>query len=301
MKYAVVDLGSNTIRLSLYHTHEDGSFELLFSQKKMAGLVNYIDHKVLSEQGVQQACSVLREFQWLLQQFGMDKMYVFATASLRNIVNTEQVVKSIFEQTGIEIDVISGDDEAELGYYGARIAYPFQNGLMFDIGGGSTETILVEDGRICKEQSLEIGSLNLFNRYVSKLWPNSDELKQLREVAKRTLKESDMPDVAAEYACGIGGTARAVLKIANAYWHNPDDNRVITVKQLEEITEFLTARKKGARKLVLRNCPDRVHTILPGVVLMHTLCTTWCKKEIYISKYGVREGYLCRKLLKAGT
>ncbi len=298
MKYAVVDLGSNTIRLSLYHIHQDKTFELLFSQKKMAGLVNYIDKKILSDEGVQQACSVLKEFQWLLRQFGMETMHVFATASLRNIANTQQVIQAILEQTGIHVDVISGDDEAELGYYGARANYPFQSGLMFDIGGGSTELTLVKDGKIQMEESLEMGSLNLFNRCVSKLWPDKEELQQLNKVAVETLKTSKLPQKQLEYACGIGGTARAVLKIANAYWKRSQDCRVLTVEQLEEIAKLLTDRKKTARKLVLRNCPDRVHTILPGVIVMYNLCKIWCKKEIYISKYGVREGYLCHKLLK---
>ena len=67
------------------------------------------------------------------------------------------------------------------------------------------------------------------------------------------------------------------------------------------LTELLLKRDHRARKLILRNCPDRVHTILPGLMLMHTLTDKLCRKELYISPYGVREGYLCHKLLNAGT
>ena len=67
------------------------------------------------------------------------------------------------------------------------------------------------------------------------------------------------------------------------------------------LTGLLLKRDHRARKLILRNCPDRVHTILPGMMLMNTLTEKLCCGELYISPYGVREGYLCHKLLNAGT
>ena len=91
MKCAIVDLGSNTIRLSLYNTLENGGFETLFSKKYMAGLAGYVSHGIMSNDGINQACAVLLDFKILLQQLGVKDMHVFATASLRNIENTEKV------------------------------------------------------------------------------------------------------------------------------------------------------------------------------------------------------------------
>ena len=88
MKIAIVDLGSNTIRLSVYHTLPDGRFELLFSEKEMAGLVSYVRGGRLSPEGIQRACTGIRDFQGLLRQFDMGAPHVFATPSLRNIRNT---------------------------------------------------------------------------------------------------------------------------------------------------------------------------------------------------------------------
>ena len=83
MKCAIVDLGSNTIRLSLYNTLENGSFETLFSKKYMAGLAGYVSHGIMSNDGINQACAVLLDFKVLLQQLGVNEMHVFATASLQ--------------------------------------------------------------------------------------------------------------------------------------------------------------------------------------------------------------------------
>ena len=266
MKIAIVDLGSNTIRLSVYHTLPDGRFELLFSEKEMAGLVSYVRGGRLSPEGIQRACTGIRDFQGLLRQFDMGAPHVFATASLRNIRNTEEAVAQIREATGVEVDVISGELEAKLGYYGTRLATNLRDGAVFDIGGGSTEILEVRGGEIRKAQSLPIGSLALFNTCVDGLWPK-----------------------------------KKVLKIANAWYEKPAGNRSLTPAEVRRLTRLLLERDHQARKLILRSCPDRVHTILPGMMLMNTLTEKLCCGELYISPYGVREGYLCHKLLNAGT
>ena len=78
MKFAIVDLGSNTIRLSVYNTLPEGGFDLLFSEKEMAGLVSYVHGGVLSPEGIQRACGAIRDFQALLRQFDLDAPHVFA-------------------------------------------------------------------------------------------------------------------------------------------------------------------------------------------------------------------------------
>ncbi len=301
MKYAIVDLGSNTVRLSVYDTLPDGSFQLLFSEKEMVGIVNYIDQGLLSQEGVEKACSVLLGFRTLLGHFGMEAMHVFATASLRNIRNTREAVEAIQRRTGLFVDVLSGETEARLGYYGALLTCDLQTGAMFDIGGGSTEILEVRKGDIRQAESLPIGSLNLFNQYVSKIWPKKGELAAIRERIGDTLAVAGLPAKKVTCVCGVGGTARAVLKIAAAYYGLAPEERTLTVAELDEIASILLKRDRTARRLILRACPDRIHTILPGVLLMDTLVQSLCKEQIFISRYGVREGYLCHKLLAAGT
>ena len=301
MKYAIVDLGSNTIRLSVYNTLEGGGFDLLFSEKEMAGIVNYIDQGILSRAGVDRACAALTSFRTLLGHFGMEEMHVFATASLRNIRNTDEAVQAIRRCTGIQVDVLSGSAEAELGYYGALLNCDLKAGAMFDIGGGSSEIMAVRDGAIQDAQSLPVGSLNLFNQCVTKIWPKKAELRDMQARIDQVLDTADLPEKRAKNACAIGGTARAVLKIANAYYGKSQENRTLTLAELETVTRVLVKRDTDARKLILRSCPDRIHTILPGILLMDTLGRSLCREQLFISKYGVREGYLCRKLLNAGT
>ena len=301
MNYGIVDLGSNTVRLSLYRVLPEGDYDLLFSKKEMAGLVNYISGGVLSQEGIHRACSILEKFRELLRHFGVENFYIFATAPLRNIRNSEEAVHTIRKKTGLDVDVLSGDLEAELGYYGALRTLNLKDGALFDIGGGSAEVLEVRAGEVKKAQSLPIGSLELFNRCVDGLWPKKKELERIRSTVAAALKEARLPAHRAERVCGVGGTARAALKIANDWYEKPAGNRILTPAEVRRLTKLLLKRDHQARKQILRHCPDRVHTILPGIVLMDALTEALCGGELYISPYGVREGYLCHKLLNAGT
>ena len=295
-KYAIVDLGSNTIRLSVYEKKDGGDFDLLFSEKEMAGLAGYIEKGVMTEPGIARACEALWHFRYLLHLFGMEEMHVFATASLRNVTNTQEVVDEIRSRTGIRVEVISGEQEARLGYYGALISAKLEQGALFDVGGGSTELVTFADGRILSAQSLDIGSLNLFQKHVEGLWPKKAEVTQIIEHINEELRLLRLPREPVAHLCGVGGTARAVLRLCGLVHRLPRQCRTLTAAQLDEVCMILQQRERKTRDLVLRACPDRVHTIIPGALLIQTLCRTLHCQDLFVSPYGVREGYLCQKI-----
>lgn len=99
MKQAIIDIGSNSIRLTLYET-ENQSFRILFREKIMAGLAGYVENGKLSAEGIECACAGLLTFRSILQTLEIGRVSVFATASLRNISNTEQALSVIRAATG---------------------------------------------------------------------------------------------------------------------------------------------------------------------------------------------------------
>lgn len=130
-----------------------------------------------------------------------------------------------------------------------------RDGAMFDIGGGSTEIVEVRDGRILRAQSLPIGSLNLFNRYVSGIWPKRKELEAIEQAVRKALKGANLPERKAGRVCGVGGTARAALKITNAWKDRPILERRMTPQELHKLKKMLLRRDPGARKLILNAWP----------------------------------------------
>lgn len=292
MKYAVIDIGSNTIRLCVYQV-EGETFHLLFSEKVMAGLAGYVKDGTLSPAGIRQAAAALTKFRGLLAQFDIVHTFVFATASLRNITNTEEAVRQISAQTGVSIDLISGEEEAVLGYRGSLHAQDLSSGLLIDIGGGSTELVVFEQGAVRLAKSLPVGSLSLHTQYVKKFLPKAEEQEQIR---KRIRQEISSPRPDYPEICGVGGTARAALKLINAEYRLPHDNRQFSAGQLHALTEELCLRNKEARTRILRACPDRVHTIIPGLLILDALVRQCGGRRITVSRFGVREGYLCKQL-----
>jgi len=296
MIYGIIDVGSNTIRLNIYK-FENREFTSLLQKKTMAGLAGYVEEGKMNEKGIKVACEIMSEYQNILHDFGIHHIYVFATASLRNINNTEEVVRYIKEKTGITVDVVSGEEEARLDFKGATNNMEVSSGILIDIGGGSTEIVTYENGQILQAVSMPIGSLSLFTKHVSKLLPKRSEREAIvEEVETELQKLSNMSNKSYSIVCGVGGTIRATKKLHKELFVHSDFNQMDT-NDIASILTILQKRDKNTLRKILRVVPDRVHTIIPGMLILDTIIRYFGSEVIFISNYGVREGYLYSKVL----
>ena len=298
MKQAVIDIGSNSIRLTLYET-DKGSFKILFRKKIMAGLAGYVKKGVLSGEGIECACEGLNEFKSILQALHVDNISVFATASLRNISNSEQALETISASTGFFVEILSGEDEALLGYSGAMMDVSVTSGAFFDIGGASTEIVSFDNGNPVDFVSFPVGSLSLYNCCVTKILPGKTSLKRIKKTVSKSIRFKGRNSAARSLVVGVGGTARAALKLARHYYSLPADCSSVTSKQLDELVEFLCSGEKQAVDFILKLAPERIHTLLPGMLILQHVLNVFKTQEFIVSKYGVREGYLCQRILKS--
>lgn len=298
--YGIIDIGSNTIRLSVYTT-ENNNIKPIFHKKDVAGLAGYIDEDDnLSQKGIQKATDVLNEFKIILNNIEVKDVFVFATASLRNIKNTVDAVRIIEEQSGFNIQVLSGEEEATYDYYGATLKIPMIDGILIDIGGGSTELVFFRNGQIDRALSMPVGSLNLCSKFVSNLMPDKHEIKNIKKVVLDELKKINAPDLLsdARIICGVGGTVRATCKLSNDIFELPSSNRQLDVENVKKILQLYNKNKKEFLLKILQIAPDRLHTIIPGMVVLKTISKFYNCENITVSPYGVREGYLYQMLNK---
>ncbi len=298
MKCGVVDVGSNTIRLSIYHWERDGSMKLLMNRKVMAGLAGYIQDGVMSDSGILVACRTLAGFRSLLDNFEIQDMYVFGTAPLRNIVNTEDALNAIEEITGFRVEVLSGADEAALSFRGAALGGRMPAGLLADIGGGSTELVAYEDGAITSGCSLPMGSLSLFSKFVDGLFPTKEERKAIESTVKSELERAKTAGLKCKHLTGVGGTIRAAAKLCNDLSGADPDNRMIPAEEIRRLYKGLKKGDKHTLQQILRSTPDRVHTILPGLIILTTVMDAYGVETVSVSTCGVREGYLLDRVMK---
>ena len=300
MKQAIIDIGSNSIRLTLYET-EGQSFKILFREKIMAGLAGYVEDGRLSAVGIECACAGLLSFRATLNTLKIENVSVFATASLRNISNTEQALSVIRAATGYPVEVISGEDEALFGYAGAMQELHLTSGAFMDIGGASTEIVTFDNGSPADFASFPIGSLSLYKSCVKKILPGEGSLKRLHQAINSAIDVRGCSLEARPLIVGVGGTARAVLKLVKNYYKISDECRSITPEQLDGLCEFLCSGEKAAADLILRMEPERIHTLVPGLLIMQHVFHLFHAQQLVVSKYGVREGYLCQRILTSNT
>lgn len=294
--YGVIDIGSNTIRLNVYHLYQ-GGFKLILNNKVSAGLASYIEEGKLRKTGIDLAIAILSDFKYTCDALGIKNILCFATAPLRNISNSEYAHKTIEESTGLNIEILSGEDEGMLSYKGAIYDVQVSHGIAVDIGGGSTELVYFKDQEIKSNKSLEIGSLNTYNEDVAGILPNKYELKQIKARAKEeiTRQVSLRPEEKLSMV-GVGGTLRGCLKINN-YIHDYDDNnKIISKKDLKVMVKLLSEDKNIAKSILLRTLPERIHTITPGLRILKTVASNFDIGDIHVSQFGVREGFLARHL-----
>ena len=297
---SIIDIGSNTIRLSVYQIQE-GTIIPLLHKKTMAGLASYIQDGCMSEEGIHIAIRVLKEYRSLLEHLSIQTVSVFATAALREISNTIQAVKMIQKETGFLIDVISGKREAVLDFFGATHVLDTKEGILVDIGGGSTELVSYQNASILQASSMEVGSLGLFARFVGNLFPSKKEQKKISNYVKKQLeKQKEFRENQFPILCGVGGTIRATLKLNNLFFQQPDENKSIPAKNVKKLLKQLNQMEPEVLRKVLKVIPDRIHTIIPGMIVLQTIIKRFGCEEIQVSPYGVREGYLYQKILKEG-
>ena len=298
MKYAVIDLGSNTIRLVVYE-ETNAEFHALFTQKFTAGLAAYLQDGIMTPEGIRLICTTLQRCKMLLKEFTPCTTLAFSTAPLRNIRNTQEAIDQIYAETGYSVDVLTGLEEAYLDYYGVQRELPVESGLLFDIGGGSTEILTFAHDGTGVIESVPIGSLNLSKKHIAKLFPDKKERDAIRLQVQKSLKRHKLNHLPPyETLCGIGGTARTVLQLLQAMKVILPAQRTFTAEQFRKLKKFLWKKDSAAMELLTQYCPDRLHTIFSGILILETLilqsrCTT-----VYVCKYGVLEGYLRRYLMQ---
>ena len=206
MIHGIIDIGSNTVRMAIYDISGD-RIEFLMKKKHLVGLAAYLENNVMTKAGIDKVCEVLFEFRSFLEIFRIKSVVAFTTAALRNCRNSREAVDEIIRRTGIDIEIISGDREAEYDFIGATRNIEEKSGVLVDIGGASTELVSYSDGRIVNKISLPMGSLDFRTKYCSCVLPNEFEVSLMREKAAKLLEGADgFSGLRCNGLVGIGGT-----------------------------------------------------------------------------------------------
>ena len=304
-RIGIIDLGSNTIRLVIFDVDKSpgkrlrpGQFREILNEKTVAGLSAYVEDGAFTDAGVERAVDVLRDHEKSARNVGCREIRVFATAVLRNCSNSAKVTAEVERQTGMPIDLISGEEEAHLGFVGASIKMKMERGVLIDIGGGSTELTHISDGHDIANMSLAQGSVSSYAGFVSLVLPSHKERQRIRESIDRRIDECGaIAEMHEKRMYGIGGSIRAVAKMLGRMTGSDRATRQISREDIATMRELLEDDPSRFAHLAVKAAPDRLHSMVPGCIIMDAVMDAVGAKGLQVCKYGVREGYLVEHVL----
>ena len=284
---AVIDIGSNSIRLVLYRI-EGRAIWTVFNEKVLAGLGRDLPATGrLSPDGVKAAHAALRRFKAVLEALQPSALFVTATAAVREAKDGEAFVRQVKAETGLTVDVLSGEREARLSALGVAAGIPGATGIAGDLGGFSLELIRVENGQPGDGATLPLGPFALADGQPF----NPDQAR--KKAARRLAGLSN--SLAAETFYAIGGAWRNLallhmrltdypLQIVHEY--------ELSAKDALQASRFIATQSKGSLERIEGLSKKRAESLPYAAVVMEQLIERLGLKRVVISAWGLREGLL---------
>lgn len=293
MLYAVIDIGSSIIKYKIYE-YSEGKIEPIIKHDKATGIISYQKDNSLTDEGIEVLLDTLKELKTYSDKLHVDKTYYVATASLRNIANKQEVLDIVKNSLNIEITVLSGEEEAKHSFHSLRwIDLPSDEGIFVDIGGGSSEiTIFEEKETILEQKSIPIGVLTIFNEYISLLYPTKEEQKIIINETLKRINDLKINEFNREYLYGIGKTFVTLKRLFEHLKIKRDKSNLLTIEQVDYVLDKFSTNSKENYKPSLQVDSERVHTIVPSLLITKALSIRFNISKIYVCNVTLQDGII---------
>jgi len=298
---AIIDIGSNSARLVIFEKTSRYGFHLLCEQKSKVriGEGAYEKEGYLQPEGIKRAYLALQSFLHTIDKYQANKTICVATSALRDAPNGSEFVKWIKKELGLNIKVIDGEKEAQLGAIAAKNLLPIQSAITIDIGGGSSDLALIVNGHIQESYSLNLGTVRLKELFYDKAKSPKESYRLATEYVREVLQSLPRTFQSA-LAVGIGGTARTLSKGIMKQSAYPFDKLHAFQYSPEKYANYLHAipisSAKGLKEFGLKK--GRFDTIREGTLIWNEILAHIGAKKVITSSAGVREGVFLSQLLK---
>lgn len=289
MKFAAIDIGSNAIRLLFQNVYETDNGPVFYKDEivrvplRLGEEAFTLGH--FSKQKIDLLVKTMEAMRNLIEVHNVNAYRAVATSAMRDAANGKEVIAIIKNKTGINIEIISGDEESKF-----ILQYPLQQSHLnplgayyyIDVGGGSTELAIISNGKLLYNKSFNIGTLRILNNQVT---DNSWKEMMLWLQSYKT----DIPEIA---AIGVGGNINKVMKM-----YGKTGKMFITLGVLKRVATNLQKLTLTERMIELGLKPDRADVIIPALkIYIHVMKWAGLDK-IYIPKQGLSDGIISQVYL----
>lgn len=282
MKTALIDIGSNTIRLVIYENNKEIKNTAVY-----AGLISDVSDGKISPEGIFKIISALNSMKKTATEYECGDIYAFATASLRDISDKDGLCGCIYESTGIKIEIISAEKEAYYDFLGLKSVLNIDSGAAFDLGGGSCQIIVFEKNLPRESASFKIGSQRLYDEFVSGVIPSEEEIGAVRRYVRRCISDMALlKGIGCEKIYAMGGAVFALCALKEKYF--PSGSSCLTKNDFKNI---MTLSEDKIKAVV----PKRLKTVIPAAATMLEILNYTAAEQICATGAGVRDGILAEK------
>ncbi|TMC50969.1 MAG: Ppx/GppA family phosphatase [Chloroflexi bacterium] len=298
---AVVDIGSNSGRMIVVRLSTAGCLEIISDARTPLRLVGEIDSEGrLGSAAVERIVAAVRDFQSIAVAARAVRTVGVATAAVREAVNGARVVERVRRDTGLEITVIDGEEEARLAFLGAVHGLPVEDGLLVDVGGGSLEISQFRERRLSRSWTLPLGALRLTGRFLVADPPRASEISQLCQHTATTLADDKVPPLTGEQRMvGSGGTIRNIAKMHHATLTYPIPRLhgyVLGRREVRDIASRVCSRRLSRRAALAGLSSDRADSITGGALAVQVVMEMLGASDLVVSGQGLREGVALARL-----
>jgi len=299
-RYAAIDIGSNSVRLAVAEIEPGRPVRTLVSDREVTRLgTSVFSEGSISKEAMENICRVLRRFRLSVEQHHAMGARAVATSAVRDARNQEEFLRRASEAAGMPVEIISGIEESRLIHAGVQAVWPHpeERILIIDIGGGSAETIIGENGRMTSAFSKPLGAVRLKQMFLERDPPGEDDLDRLHgfidEKIVSILKRAGRgpfdrviatSSTAAAVICAVNGIDRRARAFA--------DRKRATTAQVERLAAEMSVQKLAQRRKRVGIGPRRAEIIVGGATVLARVLRAFGARSVYYSVAGVRDGII---------
>lgn len=310
---AAIDIGTNSFHMVIVEVDDKKRFKVLTRAKEVVRLgTSSNDMKYISPESVERGVETLKRFKMICDSYKADIIAV-ATSATREAVNKDEFLKKVFEETGIEINIVSGFEEARLIYLGVMQSLDIfeKKILLVDIGGGSTEFLIGEKGIVKYANSLKIGAVRLTHKFKLDQKVSRHNLKDAKIFVKNVLNQvvRSLKNEKFEIAVGSSGTINSIGSIISSF-ENPVSEYdvklngfVIKKKQFDNALNLIFESDTTEKRSEIPGLDiKRVDIITAGAVILEQVFSELKLEKMTLSSYALREGIIMNYIqLRSGN
>lgn len=314
MRIAIIDLGTNTFNIFIAEIFPDKTVRKLYKSKISVKLgEGGINKNHIEEKPFIRGIRALKKHKRTIEKFGAEKVLAFATAAIRGASNGKEFIETAKQKTGIDVQAISGDREAELIYYGVRSAVKMNDtpSLIMDIGGGSTEFIIANKKEILWKQSFLLGVARLMEKFKPSDPITKEETQQIKNYLEQELQPLFLAVASHSFRRGtegeVGGGVTELIGSAGSFdslaemiAHLLYDISIIkgiteydfNLDDCEKIYEVILKSTTRERMHMKGLTKMRVDMIVVSAIFVDFIFLRLGLTKMRLSKYSLKEGVL---------